>query len=131
MTPRPISPKTWDAIWTDYVQGTVLHRVTFVALALAHDVNARTIGRHARIHRWEAKWRAARLHRALQSVGAEYQMSLRASRRAVERLAPVLRGEDLPAILRAAKAADDELGSLVYLAHTLVGLRAKAARAKP
>ena len=102
MTPRPIAPKTWDAIWTDYLQGTVLHRVTFAALAAAHGVSAKTIGRHARIHHWDAKRRAAQVRDMLQLVEPDYQRSLRAFRSAVTRLMPLLRGEDFPAIHRVA-----------------------------
>ena len=130
-TPRPITPKTWDAIWADYRQGNSLDRVTFAALAEAHGVSAKTIGRHVRVHHWKAKRRADYVREMLQEVEPDFQRNLRASRRAVARLAPLLRGENLPAIRRAAEAASRYLGRLDFLAGSLTRFRAEAARTKP
>ncbi len=53
----------WDAIWIDYLRG-----LSFTALAEAHGVSRRAIGRHAQRHGWE---KARRIERARRHIRQE------------------------------------------------------------
>jgi hypothetical protein len=127
-----ISARTWDAIWATYCQGYGWQRSgwkhpTFKDLAAQHGVSARTISRHASVHRWAKKFRAAQLRAEIASYQRYAAIGTRDARQDVRRVLSVLGASDPNALFQVACVARDSLAHLGFVSRTLHNFRCQLA----